>query len=265
MKHNKYITLIITLFIATVMLCIPSYATQKSDSLNDPESGKFRDNESDMVVVLYNGHYTAAFAQKMEIEDILSSSECVLEKTYMVIPNNFEEMGATYKVCRNNQISTVNKSSAKDWNQFYEYAVSPTMALGESVEVNAVYCLDGTPSNNGAYIYYSTNEGDYVLYKEFLTSEETYLFPLEDFYRLNRQLQDDILNNSESEYIGVQSIGMLEDIEKYNIRNLSALTGQSRIALWLGVIGGIVLITGLCVGLIVFFRRKSQKARRFEK
>ena len=75
----------------------------------------------------------------------------------------------------------------------------------------------------------------------------------------------DILNNPESEYIGVQSIGMLEDIEKYNIRNLSALPGQSRIAPRLGVIGGIVLITGLCVGLIVFFRRKSQKARRFEK
>lgn len=258
MKHNKYITLIITLFIASIMLFTPAYATQKSDSFSDPESGKFRDNENDMVVVLYNGHYTAAFAQGMEIEAIISS-ECVIEKIYMVIPSDYEVDCVSYKVCRNNKISTVNKSSVTNWDRFYEYAVSPTMVLGESVEVNAVYCLDGTPSNNGAYIYYSTNEGEYVLYKEFLTSDETYLFPLEDFCQLNQRLQDDILSNSDTdEYIGVQSIGMLEDIEKYNICNLSALPGQSRIAPWLGVIGSIVLIVGLCVGLIVIFRRKHK-------
>ena len=31
-------------------------------------------------------------------------------------------------------------------------------------------------------IYYATDHGNYILYKEYVTAPETYLFPLDDFY-----------------------------------------------------------------------------------
>lgn len=256
-KQSRIITFFSFLILLSLVFNIPLFASNQTDSLNDPDSDKFKTNESDLVIVLYNGYYSIAFAEKTNVVDMIKGN-WMSEKTYMVVCQDPEDYYTSYKVCRDGKISTV--SPRFRWDQFYEYAVTPSIVLGDNVDVKAVYCLDGTENHNGAYIYYSTNYGDYVLYKEFLSSKDTYLFPLEDFYEYMKKIQS-AKDSSSSNALDESGAGLeaMPDISKYNIKNWDGIPTQSWNFIWIyGSIGISILLIAIVCFYVVY--RKKQKS-----
>jgi hypothetical protein len=185
-----------------------------------------------------------AFAEKQTIEEIVSGN-CVLSQNIMVMTDSVIK----YKVERNERIVTLRQTT--DWSKLYKYAVKPSRILSNispKLEVKNVYCLDGEPSHDGVYIYYSTDKGDYIYYKEYLIAEKEYLFPLNDFYEFASIVQEERNLNKDRDG-GGRSIDELYDLGKYEIK-----TGLS---LWITLPIAILIIIGTCFTLIKRLKHKK--------
>lgn len=133
-----------------------------------------------------------------------------------------------------------------DWSDFYKYAVSQNKVFGSFVKVNAVYCLDGEPSHDGVYIYYDTDDGQYVLYKSHLSAEKTYLFPISDFYEFSEEVNNERRAKKDLIIGFPSSIEELCDVEDYVLKpkiDFYFMTIAIIVAFVLGAVGGSVVIT----------------------
>lgn len=213
---KKVIIFILISAMLVSCLMIGAYAMNNNDSVKiDTEvMNKFKEKESDTVIMLlYNGMFMYAFAEKQTIEEIVSGN-CVLSQNIMVMTDSVIK----YKVERNERIVTLRQTT--DWSKLYKYAVKPSRILSNispKLEVKNVYCLDGEPSHDGVYIYYSTDKGDYIYYKEYLIAEKEYLFPLNDFYEFASIVQEERNLNKDRDG-GGRSIDELYDLGKYEIK-----------------------------------------------
>ena len=99
---------------------------------------------------------------------------------YMVVTSS----GDMYsKIIRDGSGITIGSDKgAIEWSGFYTYTQSPELVFDFSVKINKIYCLHGFEDNDNAYIYYETDHGEYILFKEYPKAKDTYLFPLDDFY-----------------------------------------------------------------------------------
>lgn len=128
-----------------------------------------------------------------------------------------------------------------DWSDFYKYAVSQNKVFGSFVKVNAVYCLDGEPSHDGVYIYYDTDDGQYVLYKSHLSAEKTYLFPISDFYEFSEEVNNERRAKKDLIIGFPSSIEELCDVEDYVLKpkiDFYFMTIAIIVAFVLGAVGG---------------------------
>lgn len=173
MKQIIFFFIFITLIMSLVL---PVFA-HSTDSLyiETDEISRLNVNEKDTIIKLFCGSFMKSFSLKNNIADIVSDDNVL----YMVIKDSKE---IKYYKDRDGEFNRIIYGFIPDWSEFYEYAFSPNTVFDSDVNVEQVYCLSGEASHDGVYIYYVTNKGEYVLFKEYLAADEMYLFPIEDFY-----------------------------------------------------------------------------------
>ncbi len=182
------------------------YKPLKNDSLQIPaEELNFIEPEGEpLTIKLYCNSYIPLFSQQMDIEDAIVHQYTRIK--YML----FYGTQAIYKQKGTDGKIHVIAYGTTDWSKFVKYAISPELIFDSSFTITAIYCLDGMNGYDGFYIYYKTNKGDFVLYKQYLEAEKTYLFPLEQFYELTQAMEEDRLPHRYED-------GYIVDIEKvYN-------------------------------------------------
>lgn len=245
MKHFCVTSL--TIFVLLMLFIIPAMAIEREDSvmLNSSEKELVQNTSKDTIVKLYSGSFMKGFSLQQSMDDIIKDKNIL----YMIISG---KDNIIYKNYSKGEIIEVNPSMLiSDWKEFYLYAVSPNLVFESSVEIYNIYCLNGEPSHDGVYICYSTNKGDYVLYKEYLASESEYLFPLEDFYAFAKTVYEDRLLHKDSDGGGTP-IDELFDLNKY------LFTPQNNMAwmFWIGASIALALVSGGITCIIIKKRNK---------
>ena len=144
------------------------------------------------------------------------------------------------------------------WNKFDQYARNPKLLFGETVSVDAVYCLDNGDDHGGSSIYYVTDHGDYILHQEQKKSEAIYLFPLEDLLAL---FADNNVENGNYGYVSD-----LTNVEQYIIDldnppefpPLPAVEEDRHGLPWQWILpGGAVLILGTAAAIYLWHKKKK--------
>lgn len=218
------------------------YASTKYDSLCLSEEEKepieeMAEDEIAHIVKLYNGGYMYYFANEYSLDNLLDEA---LQTYYLVVP---KESLAYYMIYTDDGLEYF---YASDWLDFYQYAVSPELVFDSSVEVLNVYCLDGEPSWDGVYIYYVTSEGDYVLYKEYLSAESTFIFPLEDFCQYAEKVWAERSRYEDSFGIGVTIQEF--NLEPYVFEDGEVIMKSATVHIWIGV--AVLVLFLVCVVVI---------------
>lgn len=180
------------LLLATI-ICVASFilpvAADSTDSLhlNSEEESQLNVSSDDTVVKLFCGSFMKDFSTQEDITNIVEKSEIM----YLIVKSSGEIVYKNYYDGEIVELNPLNRVS--DWSNFYTYAVSSNTVFDSSVKVNEVYCLNGESSHDGVYIYYDTDHGKYVLFKEYLSADESYLFPISDFYEFSEAVHNDRL------------------------------------------------------------------------
>lgn len=249
MKHSLIILLTAIICVASFIIPVAAYSTD-SLCLNAEEESRLDVSSDDTVVKLFCGSFMKDFSEQEDIANIVEKSDIM----YLIAKSSGE---IVYKNYYNGEIVELNPlNRISDWSDFYTYAVSSNSVFDSAVKVNKVYCLNGEPSHDGVYIYYDTDEGDYVLFKEYLSADESYLFPISDFYEFSAVVYNDRLLHKDADGGGT-AIDELFDLESYLYKPTSKPTSNFQ---WM-TIGLVICITFVAVGGILYLsRRKKQKS-----
>ena len=159
------------------------------DSMHISEEilSKVRRSDEDLVYRIYSGCYMDGFAKHLSIDSLLCDDDYTLETLYAVYSK-----GLHIKRIRDGEVNRLDLGSyGKSAKDFHSVVITNTeilfsnsvvtQDLGE-IEVREVYCLSGTSCNDGEYIYFVTDKGDYVYFTTYYSSKQEYLFPVEEFY-----------------------------------------------------------------------------------
>lgn len=238
--------LMICLSLSIYSVSIVAMETEDSIRISSDEMQVVQNTSQDIIVKLYGGYFMDDFNEEKRIGDIINNDD--LHILYMIIGRRGH---ISYKHNYHGEIVKISSSMLRsDWTDFHQYAISTGMVFDNSFEVNQVYCLNGEPSHDGVYIYYSTNKGDYVLFKEYLDSDEEYLFPLEDFYRFAKVVYEDRYLNRYKDG-GGRPVNELFDMNQYTFhpryRNI-----------WI-VYVGIALVAVAAVGVFTYLMIQRKK------
>lgn len=240
------------ILLLTAIICVASFimpvAADSTDSLhlNSEEESQLDVSSDDTVVKLFCGSFMKDFSAQKDITNIVEKSEIM----YLIVKSSGE---IVYKNYHNGEIVELNPlNRISDWSDFYTYAISSNSVFDSSVKVNEVYCLNGESSHDGVYIYYDTNEGDYILFKEYLSADESYLFPISDFYEFSAVVYNDRLLHKDADGGGV-AIDELFDLESY----LYKPTSSSK---WM-TMGFIICIVLVAVGGILYLSHRKKTKR----
>ena len=178
---KRLFTLILVFVICATIFIIPTsaetYDLYDSRYLTEEEKVQLDISNDDEVIKFYSGLFLHRFARR---EDIMSMIETSLNSRYMIVTDS-EYMGL-YKI-NEDKGDMIGKEviGGLEWKGFYTYTKYLNLVFDSSVKVNKIYCFSGLVNGDGAYIYYETDHGEYILYAKWETSEEAYLFPLSDF------------------------------------------------------------------------------------
>lgn len=245
------------MLLATI-ICAASFilpvAAESTDSLHlsSEEESLLKPSSDDTVIKLFSGAFMKDFATQEDIPGIVEEPR--ISYVYMIVKKSGEI--AYYHNYDGEMVKLNSATGLSDWSDFYTYAVSPNTVFDPSVKVNRAYCLDGDRSQDGVYIYYETDHGKYVLFKEYLSADKTYLFPISDFYEISEVVYSNRLLHKDTEG-GAPPIDELFDVENYLFQPKS--NSESNFDwMTIGLIIGIVLVV---VGgvLYLFHRRKASK------
>lgn len=175
---KRLFTLSVVFILCATIFTIPTsaetYDLYDSVHLNSEEESPLKTNSDDIVVKLYGGLFMSAFARQEDITTMIEKSSV----SYLI---DTSDGGILYKRYSDGEPETLS-FGIFSWDGFYTYAISPDLVFDSSVKINVTYCLNGAPNHDGFYIYYDTDHGTYILFKEYENSKETYLFPLSNFY-----------------------------------------------------------------------------------
>jgi hypothetical protein len=232
-------------------------ATNSTDSryLTSEEKTLLNVSSNDVVVKLFTGAFMDDFSKKEDILNMVekSGTKYLVEKYYgdgmTQIMYYRKHNGEMVKLDRN-------AFGQWDWSSFYSYVVSPDKVFDPSVKVNSVYGMDGMYSLDGAYIYYDTDQGDYVLFRQYVTDDVTYLFPISVFYEVAEILYNERLSHGELD-MGVNSLlEELYDADRYLFRDGHLFKPKSNAFNW--VVMGLIIVPIAAGGVLwfLFHRRK---------
>lgn len=239
---------LLILLLATI-ICVTSsivpVAAEVTDSLNLSAEEKTQLNlfSDETVVKLFGGMFMGDFSEKKDIASIVSESQIMY-----LTQKRFGKI--VYKKYYEGEMVELNPATGiSDWSDFYKYAVYPNKVFDSSVTVKKVYCLNGEASRDGVYIYYDTDQGEYILYKEYLSADETYLFPLSTFYEFAETVYSERLLYKDYDG-GRPEIDNLFDMENYLFKP------RGNLYLIAGIVGVVIAAGGVLFGL---FLRKAKK------
>ena len=173
----KRIMAIVLASMVMVTFSLPVLA-RETDSihLESEERSLLNASPEDTVVKVYSNDIIRNFESRKDIADILADSEIM----YMIVKDSGY---ISYYNFYKGQLTELRKETGvPDWSEFYTYAVFPSLVFESTIKVEQVYSMDSMSLWDEVAIYYVTDCGDYILYKEYVTAPETYLFPLDDFY-----------------------------------------------------------------------------------
>ena len=197
---KRLFTLILVFIICATFFIVPTsaeeydlydsrYLTEEEKAqLAIPNGGVTYDEE---IIKLYYGMFLYSFAQQKDIMSIIETKlqlyMIVTDSVYINVMRIYEGRGDTF--------------GGPEWMGFYTYTKYPNLVFDSSVKVDKIYCLDGLGNYNGAYIYYETDHGVYVLFTKYETAEEVYLFPLSDFYEYAKIRSASMRFDNEEDYL----------------------------------------------------------------
>ena len=139
-------------------------------------------DESIGIIRVYNGYYLHGFAAGDTIDNLISD-KYVLEEMLVTYEKGSRAQINCYGI-RDGNINRLEHGYGLDMSVFLKYTSDNNTVMIEKkikAKIHSIVCLSAESSHSGIYIYYITEKGDYVLYKEYADSTATYLFPIEEF------------------------------------------------------------------------------------
>ena len=143
------------------------------------------------LIRIYNGSFFHGFAAHDGIEDLTSSKYVLEEIIVSYRPNDFGSVDC-YRV---NQ-STAEKvngldSAASVFAQYTSERMVDKLEKKTKAPIRSIICLCGETSHDGIFLYYRTDSQDYVLYKEYASSDKVYFFEAGDFYVIAKKYYEE--------------------------------------------------------------------------
>ena len=224
-----------------------------ADSLHVAEelAAPLRTEEDDVVIRVYDGVFMKGFSEKKPISELILEPH-TRRVTYLVLQNAaLEQM--TYKAFHED-VLTEEDDRYGEGKVISTIVTKPGLALSSirgALNVKEVYCLNGEAANNGIYIYFVTDQGDYVYYKEYATTEHEYLFTVEKFYEIAPIIQEQ-LERDRNNPGGVVTIENIEGIEEFRIHSGKTVPKT----IW--VLPLLFSAMVLAASLVVYFVRKRK-------
>ena len=228
------------------------FALQNEDSVNISEQMRLalQDHPDDIIIKWYGCAFMHYFAEGKPVSEMLNDKTLNGDESaiYMIFSSETDQV--IYKRYTQNGVYRIDRNFVRcaEWDRLYPYIEDPSKVLGKSITVTNIYCLNGEDSLDGVYIYYVTDQGDYVLYKEYLLADDMYLFPAEDFYAFAKVVYEERISssrgpNGEPLYGGGKSIKEIYNMKPYKVAD------HSRIV-WIAVI---LVISSIVA--VVFIRK----------
>lgn len=259
MKTKNIFLALLTLILA-LTLSIGGFAVELNEDsvkINNEVKNKMKDKSDDVVLILYSASFMHRFAEKIEIEDMISYD--VNEKYLVVSKDSYQ-----YKrIINNDDIVTIQYAST-DWSETYKNAINPKAvfeAIDSEIIIYQIYCLDGASNHDGHYIYYKTNKGDFVFYKQYSIVEKEYLMPIEKFYEFAEIAWAERTKYPENDG-GILDLSQIYDLSDYEIKiDYSQTPGNLKThKLYAIIVACAVLVLGAC-GITMFFISKNKKLK----
>ncbi len=217
----KRICIFILIAVLTICSCSVSVSAEEiydSLKISEDEIKALSLDEGQLVLAkLYCGSFMKEFGEKASV-DILTADNNVQDEVYMIKSGT----DIYYYHIYDGKPYGISISKTESWDDFCNYALKTDEVFDSSITVKNVYCFNGEQSCDGVYIYYVTDKGDYVLYKEYLIAEKQYLFPVSDFYDFAEKVHAERLKNAYSDsgayaYSGGISVETLYDLKPYEL------------------------------------------------
>lgn len=245
--------------ILLIIICLSGgLCVNASDSLKSGDSratenaikNKIQSQNEDYVITVYQGIFMSEFARGDSIEEIISD-ENNLPNGYLVkkrTEQNKEEF-ALYEL-KNGQTQS-RSFYKKGYEAFYNYSIEPEKIVKDKGNIKEVYCLNGESSHDGIYIYYVTDNGDYIYYKEYAKADKEYLIPEKEFRTMAKTISDK--RKEMNENLAVGGPIMLEDIYDVSVYEIKTDNMFKTFLIPMTVFLSVVLI----VAIMFLIKRKA--------
>ena len=158
-------------------LALPLYGGEEYDAFHVDEEHalEYKFKPDDSAVMIYSGMYFTEFARGTEVYDIIKNSSD--DVAYLVTSDNLIQI--RYKAEGEVKTAPISCLARACLSQICVMAKSHGRIFDSDTEVINTYIFH---EMWGFSIYFVTNKGDFVLYKDSIVTEEIYLLP-ENVYR----------------------------------------------------------------------------------
>lgn len=273
MKTSKRVLVIFILCIAVSFTGISrAFATKDiydpKDSLTISEevTEKLNVMPHEHIIRMYHGSIMFAFSKGMKLDDILIDNEMILQEIYMIAPivkgSNITVVNS-YKAETDGKFHTLSVRGYWHDTDIYMNVIFPEKVFDKAslkVEVENVYLLTEADPHPSAYIYYKTDRGDYVYFRENIAFGKEYLFTADEFYDFAKVVMENETQNCEPEDIksGDNKISYenVYDMGKYDL----SIMNQNRIIKNILFIGISVIAVALIICGALLMRKKAKKS-----
>ncbi|MBR2987902.1 MAG: hypothetical protein IKC63_07760 [Clostridia bacterium] len=218
----------------------------RNDSLavSHSETAAIRNDGVLAVLKLYRGSFMTDFASRLSVETMLAKDD--VQESYVSVSslslseyqkNADGSFTSLHSSLNNSPLrATVNTIFSPD-SLFDSTAVTKS---SEKIEVLKLYCLDGTASRDGFYLYFVTTKGDYVYYHDYTRGEISVeypgvLMPLDQFYAFASLVTEKRASISYGDVTPEDIVGM--DLAPYLVGGATASTPsvRSQLSLQIGI------------------------------
>ena len=248
----KKIVFIISSLLFALLLSVMAFADENDcRNISKEERDAIGVEDTETLIRVYNGAYLHGFANNEKIED-LTSSKYVLEEILVSFRKDDYESITCYRIDNSlvNNVHGLEKASVV----LAEYTSESTVEKLEKKigsTIRGVVCLCGEPSHDGIYIYYKTDIGDFVLYKEYASSDNAFLFPINDFYAFAKAFYEKKLSTLYDNNGEVRKGASLRLEDEFDLKEYKLSLNDS--VDWIKITIYLLLCMAIIIGIIVVF------------
>ncbi len=230
----------LSVMICCIALFITSIVIESSANSSDINAFMYPDSldelisaEPDIQHILhyYNGTFVYWIGQGKTLEELISldSKECAIESLLAYYCDNPKYEGGVTVRYEDGQYEAIGNSKG---NIFFASEIEENKLLKSQIKqefrIANIVCLSEEASYGAILIYYVTDIGDYVLFKETAESDDVYLFPLAAFrsfaaeyyeWLFSKQTVDENGNTKKATEDGPSDIKSVFGIDRYLIAN----------------------------------------------